>query len=178
MSAEKLNQKQEAFCVAFAENGGNGTQAYIDAYHPKTENTAAACASKLLRNAKILRRIRQLQDEVAQARLMSVIQIKGTLSDIVRNKGEMTSDRIAASNLLLRAAGVFIRAKVDEDSSYTVVEATRDTASKWGDIVYYDPAVGPPESTDDGGTVIFLPIKDCLEDHEPDDTDNEREIGG
>ena len=139
MTGDNLTSKQEAFCLAFAENGGNATQAYLDTYHPKNENTAAACASKLLRNPKILSRIRQLQDEAAQARLMSVLQIKGTLSDIVRNESEKTSDRIAASNLLLRAAGEFVRAKVDDDG------VTLYSGSGEGDTVIILPPIRPIE---------------------------------
>lgn len=64
-----LTKAQEAFCRAYALNGGNGVDAYRKAY-PKTkkskDGTVAAMASKLLSIAKITQRIAQKQSKVQE----------------------------------------------------------------------------------------------------------------
>ena len=182
MSADKLNQKQEAFCLEYCTNGGDGTAAYIKAYHPANKRTAAACASRLLTDANILRRIRALHDAAAAPKVASMVEAKATLSSIMRDPEAPPAARIRSAEALIRAAGGFMRVRED-DGGFTVVTAPRDTptADGWDDIVYYNPLEVPPEPPDDdgdGGTVIFLPIQDRLEDHEPDDGDDERETGG
>jgi len=65
---ETLNQQQELFCQYYSSDReffGNGTQAYIEAYDvdtskPNYYKTAAAAASRLLTNVKILNRINEL----------------------------------------------------------------------------------------------------------------------
>lgn len=64
----ELNQKQELFCQLYAtdkEFFANGTQAYIEAYDKvikskKDYMAAAAAASRLLKDVKVLTRINQL----------------------------------------------------------------------------------------------------------------------
>lgn len=66
----KLNPKQEKFCKLYAtetEFFGNGVESYIEAYDPKTTKpnwykTAAAAASRMLKNVNILDRINELLD--------------------------------------------------------------------------------------------------------------------
>lgn len=68
---DKLNQKQEFFCQLYAtekEFFGNGTQSYIEAYDPDTTKpnwykTAAASASRLLKNDKVIKRINEILEE-------------------------------------------------------------------------------------------------------------------
>ena len=181
MSADKLNQKQEAFCLEYCTNGGDGTAAYIKAYHPKNKRTAAACASRLLTNANILKRIRALHDAAAVPKLASLIEAKATLSTIMRDPEAPLAARIRSAEALIRAAGGFTRVRED-DGGFTITAARRDTptAEGWNNIIYYSPSADLPEPSDDGdgSTVIFLPIQDSLEDHEPDDGDDERETGG
>jgi phage terminase small subunit len=62
---EELNPKQELFCQLYAtdqEFFANGTQAYMEAYDiaPGKWKMAAAAASRLLTNVKILTRINEL----------------------------------------------------------------------------------------------------------------------
>lgn len=181
MSADKLNQKQEAFCLEYCTNGGDGTAAYIKAYHPKNKRTAAACASRLLTDANILHRIRALHDAAATPQIASMMEAKATLSSIMRDPEAPPAARIRSAEALIRAAGGFMRVRED-DGGFTITTAPRDTptADGWDDVIIYDPRTGgPPEPPDDdGGTVIYLPIQDRLEDHEPDDSDDERETGG
>jgi len=62
---DKLNLKQEKFCQLYAgdkELFGHGTGSYMEAYNvePAKWKTAMVNASRLLSNAKILRRINEL----------------------------------------------------------------------------------------------------------------------
>jgi len=69
---DKLSPKQEFFCRLYAtekEFFGNGTDAYAEAYDldtfkPNWRDVARACASRLLTNANILKRIDQLLEEM------------------------------------------------------------------------------------------------------------------
>ena len=60
-----LTIKQENACLAFVENGGNRTQAYISAY--KTENMGEASISveacRLFKNPLIALRVLEVQEE-------------------------------------------------------------------------------------------------------------------
>lgn len=66
-----LNLRQERFCQLYAtdvEFFGNGVESYADAYdHPITDKksymVAAAAASRLLKNVKVLDRINSLLEE-------------------------------------------------------------------------------------------------------------------
>ncbi len=180
MSKNGLNPKQERFCTEYASNGGNATEAYKAAYEQEDVKTAAANGSRMIRNDKVLKRIRQLQDEAAAPRIASLVQAKSVLSEIMLSPTQKPSDRIRAAEVLLRAGGAFVRVKED-DTGFSVVTTPRDRADAWSDVILYDPRKGQPEPPDDdgdGSTVIYLPIRDHLEDHEPDDIDDEREIGG
>lgn len=62
---DNLNHKQELFCKLYStdrEFFGNGFQAYVEAYNvePKGYKAAMVSASRLLSDAKILRRINEL----------------------------------------------------------------------------------------------------------------------
>ena len=61
-----LTEQQERFCRALLE-GKNQGQAYKDAgYKCANDETAWACASRLLSNAKVALRIKALQEEAAR----------------------------------------------------------------------------------------------------------------
>jgi Terminase small subunit len=55
MSTNKLlTPKQRAFVSAWIENGGNTTQAALLAFECSTPASAASCASRMLRNRKVV----------------------------------------------------------------------------------------------------------------------------
>lgn len=173
-----MNSRQKAFCEYYAENPDGQAAAIKAGYSPKSSKSIA---SENLTKPDLLRYIRKLQEQVAAPRIAGIAETKATLSDVMRDPHQKPADRIRAAELLLKSSGAFVRVREDY-GGFTVVTAPRDTPTVdgWHDIVYYDPRTSQPEPTDDGdcGTVIYLPIQDRLEDHEPDETDNEREIGG
>ena len=68
---DELNPQQERFCQLYAtdkEFFGNGVETYLEVYEidrhkPNWYDTACACASRLLSNAKVIDRINQLIEE-------------------------------------------------------------------------------------------------------------------
>lgn len=164
MKAE-LSPKQEAFCVAFAENGGNATQAYLDRYHPRSENTAAACASKLLRNAKIINRIRELQDTAAEPQITSMTRVKAYWSQVMHDPDEKTADRLRASELFAKAAGAFLHFRPDPNDPGTYAVGEVDG----GDVLIYLPEIGNPADfeTDEDDDPDNLETMEADKPHEP-----------
>ena len=59
-----LNVKQEAFCLHYAKTG-NATESYKKAgYTVTTEGASYASANRLLKNAKVQERLKELADEM------------------------------------------------------------------------------------------------------------------
>ena len=81
----KLNSKQENFCNEYIKNGANGAQAYLKAYKTKKEETATVNASRLLRNANVQQYISELQEKARDEAIMSAIERKKWLTDVVRD---------------------------------------------------------------------------------------------
>ena len=141
MSRERLSARQEAFCLEYSTNGGYGTAAYTVAYRPKDATTAAACASKLLRNAKVIRRIRELQDATAAPKITTLTQVKAFWSTVIQDPDEKTSDRLRASELYAKAAGAFLHFRPDPDDPGRYGFAESDGE----DVVIYLPQLDPAE---------------------------------
>ncbi len=59
----KLNTKQQLFCQYYVEEKGNWTTAYKRAYGTKNDQTAKVNASRMLTNANVIRKIREVMKE-------------------------------------------------------------------------------------------------------------------
>lgn len=83
----ELNNQQKSFCEEYVKNGLNGTQAYLKAYNNDnlTEESARASASRLLTNVNVLSYIKELQDELRKANIMSAEERMEWLSGVVKN---------------------------------------------------------------------------------------------
>ena len=85
-----LNPKQEAFCLHYAKTG-NATESYKKAgYNPKNDNSAGACARRMLLDSKIKARIQSLMDEMASEKIADIREIHEYLTSVIR--GETTDD--------------------------------------------------------------------------------------
>ena len=114
----KLNPRQEAFCRAYAGKAwGNAAEAYrLAGYRPKTSQSAAVCADKLLRIANIKEFIRELRADVeailgidrrealeilariANGRLSGFLNDDGTISlQKVRDSGQELQEYVEES---------------------------------------------------------------------------------
>ena len=92
-----LSVKQEKFCLEYAKSG-NQTQAYLAAgYNVKNDETAAANASRLLRNANVKERLAELAEEAKNASIADIVEMQQTLTRIIRQ--QMTEEVIVVENV-------------------------------------------------------------------------------
>ncbi|MGJ5042725.1 terminase small subunit [Bradyrhizobium sp. HKCCYLRH1062] len=80
---ELPNRKHEAFCHTLLANNLNAGRAYQIVYGLEDRPAADACASRLLRNAKVNERITELQRPVAQKNRITVQSLLAELQATV-----------------------------------------------------------------------------------------------
>lgn len=81
-SIKELTEAQKLFCSEYVIDY-NATRSYLIAYpKEKTENTAAVCASKLLRNANIQQFIKELQSDIGKLAGISPLKIANEYAKI------------------------------------------------------------------------------------------------
>lgn len=109
-----MTTRQRAFCEYYAACG-NAAQAAREAGY--SERTARAQAQRLLTNVDILKYVRELQNRAATGRIASAAQIQAFWSDTLNDTTQKTADRLKASELLARSAGLFlhVRPSLDDD---------------------------------------------------------------
>lgn len=90
------------FAVAYVANGGNGTQAAIEAGY--SVNSARQQAYKLTRNPMVQRLIREEQQRVIGGRLCS--QALGVLESIMMNPDAPAGARVDACKTILDRGGL------------------------------------------------------------------------
>lgn len=83
------NPRWEKFCQNYVKEP-NGTRAYKEAGYRVSDDTARANASRLLADANIRSRIRELNDAIYSETIMSAAEMQATLSAIAR--GETTEE--------------------------------------------------------------------------------------
>jgi phage terminase small subunit len=89
--------KQEKFCLEYAKSG-NQTQAYIKAgYNVKNDETAAANASRMLKNANVKARLAELAEEAKNASIADIVEMQQTLTSIIRK--QMTEEVIVVESV-------------------------------------------------------------------------------
>lgn len=115
VKTKNLTEKQKRFADLYVETL-NATQSYMQAYPTvKKEASAAASASKLLRNPKLSDYIKARLKEIEDKRIMDLTELMQRLTEIgrgestekvVTNQGDVievpskTSDRIKAMELI------------------------------------------------------------------------------
>lgn len=116
-----LNSKQEKFCREYSK-GTTATEAYRQAYGMTNEAVAASNASRLIRNAKIQDRLKELSAELSSEKIMDARELQERLTAIARGEvteeiflnGERTQrhptirDTLRAMELLAKIQGLFL----------------------------------------------------------------------
>ena len=103
-----MQRIQENFCVEFVRCA-NATEAYKNAgYKVRSDNTAAVCAAKLLRNAKVQSRIAELREELDSHKIMDAAERRELLTQFARDEETAKPDRLKAMDLLNKMDGVYI----------------------------------------------------------------------
>ena len=116
---DKLNARQRKFAEYYAQSGNAAESAVKAGYSAKYAN-----ASKLLQNTTIANYIKELSDKLKDERIMSAKDRQVALSDIARNDGQDTSDRIRAIDTLNKMTGEYtvkVDAKVEQSEKLSDV---------------------------------------------------------
>ena len=103
-----MRQLMENFCLEIVQSG-NGTEAYKKAgYKVKSDNAAAVGAAKLLRKAKVQKRIAELRSEMDSHKIMDAAERRELLTQFARDEETAKPDRLKAMDLLNKMDGVYI----------------------------------------------------------------------
>lgn len=125
-SSDRLNARQEAFCLHYAESG-NATQAYKAAYGKMSDNAAAASAARLLNQVKILKRIKELRDQTAAPRIKSIAETQAILSELLTDESTPAGTKVSAARTLLQSLGAFDRENQQQINLYSNADGDGDT---------------------------------------------------
>lgn len=148
-----MNEKQKRFAEYYAQNP-NATEAAKAAGY--SEHTARSQGQRLLTNVDIRKYIAELQEASFSSRIASVSEVKAFWSDTMRSKDEKRADRIRASNLLAKSAGVFIPPTPKTE------ETPKAPEEDYEDVRFYDDRSEIYE--DENKALIWLPRKKTEED--------------
>lgn len=97
---------QRAIADAYIENGGNQEKAVIAAGY--SARYARGNAHKLVANSGVQRMIGKRNAEIADSRIADMEEINAFWTAIMRDEEADRRDRLKASELRARAAGMFI----------------------------------------------------------------------
>lgn len=100
----KLNARQKAFCEYYVACG-NATEAakkagYSERYTNKNVN-------KLRQNTAIIEYIEELQKKAQSSRIMSAVERKEWLTDLIKDKKAKDTDRLKALDILNKMDGEY-----------------------------------------------------------------------
>ena len=101
----KLNARQKAFCEYYVACG-NATESAIKAGYK--EKTSRVTASKMLTKANIKKYIKELQEKTKTSRIMTAIERREFLTEVIKNGNEKIQDRLKALDILNKMDGEYI----------------------------------------------------------------------
>ena len=116
-----MNDRQRKFAEYYAATGNASTAAAEAGY---SSRSARQQGQRLLSNASVLEYLRALQDEQQTDRIATLADVKAYWSRVMRDPSQRTGDRLKASELLARSAGVFARASSDPEENYYNTDAS------------------------------------------------------
>jgi phage terminase small subunit len=102
-----LNARQAAFVRAYAETG-NATEAARRAGYTGTAHALEVTGSRLLRNAAVAAELRKHAKKAEKASIATVEELHEFWTTLMRNDELEPRDRLKASELRAKAAGVFV----------------------------------------------------------------------
>lgn len=122
-----MNERQKQFAEYYASDPNATAAAKAAGY---SEKTARSIGQRLLTNVDIQKYIKELQEEQAEMRIITLNQAKAFWSDIINNPDEKTSDRLKASELLAKAAGAFYN-----------IPSKDEKTEEYNDVIIYLPEI-------------------------------------
>ena len=105
MVALKLNARQKSFCEFYVASG-NATESAIKAGYSETYSKTRT--NVLLQNVEICRYIKELQEKAKTNRIMTAIERREFLTEVIKNGNEKLQDRLKALDILNKMDGEYI----------------------------------------------------------------------
>lgn len=103
--SDNLKPEHLVFCYEYLKDW-NGTRAYKVAYpSEKSDNTAAANASRLLRNDKVQKYIEEAQQDIQKLAGLSILSNLEHLKGILSNPDSVERDRLKAIEVINKMLG-------------------------------------------------------------------------
>ena len=103
--ALKLNARQKSFCEYYVVSG-NATDAAIKAGYK--EKNARKIGSENLTKMDIKKYIKELQEKAKTSRIMTAVERREFLTEIIKNGNEKVQDRLKALDILNKMDGEYI----------------------------------------------------------------------
>ena len=113
-----LTPKQEAFVQNIIQ-GMSQADAYRSAYSCKnmTDNSIYVNASKLVADAKVAQRLKELREQLAKPSIMSAQERLEWLTELIKSNEESTSDKLKAADIMNKMQGEYVQ-KVQTSVTY------------------------------------------------------------
>lgn len=105
-----LTAKQEAFVQKIIE-GYSQADAYRSAYSCKnmSDNSIYVNASKLVADAKVALRLKELREQLAKPSIMSAQERLEWLTRLINSEEETTSDKLRAADIMNKMQGEYVQ---------------------------------------------------------------------
>ena len=134
---KKLTLKQEAFCHAYVEECGNGTEAYRRSYKPQkmSDNAISVEAHRLLTNPKVALRVDALQEKHAKRHDITVDRITEMLLEdrtLARNNDQPAAAVSAAMGIAKLHGLIIDKSKVELATHEDALTELRKMAADGG----------------------------------------------
>lgn len=127
-----MNDKQKKFCEYYAECL-NATEAAKKAGY--STKAAYSQGNRLLKNAEIVKYIKELQSRATSVRIADITEVKETWTNLMRDEKQKTRDRIRAGELLARSSGEFLGGGLLQQENQTTEEPEQEHTSQGLKIV-------------------------------------------
>lgn len=105
-----LTAKQEKFVQNIIQ-GMSQADAYRSAYSCKnmTDNSIYVNASKLVNDAKVAQRIKELREQLAKPSIMSAQERLEWLTGLIKSEEESTTDKLRAADIMNKMQGEYVQ---------------------------------------------------------------------
>jgi phage terminase small subunit len=105
-----LTAKQEKFVQNIIQ-GMSQADAYRSAYSCKnmTDNSIYVNASKLVADAKVAQRLKELREQLAKPRIMSAQERLEWLTGLIKSEEESTTDKLRAADIMNKMQGEYVQ---------------------------------------------------------------------
>ena len=117
-----LTAKQEAFVQNIIQ-GMSQADAYRSAYSCKnmTDNSIYVNASKLVADAKVAQRLKELREQLAKPSIMSAQERLEWLTRLISNDKEGTTDKLKAIDIMNKMQGEYVqKVEATVDNNVTI----------------------------------------------------------